>query len=203
MVTGTTHDILAETLFGKARRSILALLYTHIDKQYYLRQIARETGVGLGPAQRELKLLTAAGIIERQGRDKMVYYQANAGCPVFNELKSMADKCIFSDAEQHLNEGIPRIKMPRARITGFCRRHHIKKLSLFGSVLTDAFTSDSDIDVLVEFEPGHTPGWDIVTVENELSSILGRKADLHTKDDLSRYFRDKVVREAQVQYAAK
>ena len=73
----------------------------------------------------------------------------------------------------------------------------------FGSVLTSAFKSDSDIDVLVEFESGYTPGWDIVSMENELSSILGRKVDLHTKNDLSRYFRDRVVREAQVQYAAK
>ena len=67
---------------------------------------------------------------------------------------------------------------------------------------TDTFKSDSDIDVLVEFEPGYTQGWDIVSVENELSSILGRKVDLHTKGDLSRYFRDRVMREAQVQYAA-
>ncbi len=69
-------------------------------------------------------------------------------------------------------------------------------------MLRDDFRQDSDVDVLVEFEPGHTPGWDIVSMEDELSSILARKADMHTRNDLSRYFRDQVVREAEVHYSS-
>lgn len=89
-----------------------------------------------------------------------------------------------------------------ARIADFCRRHHIRKLSFFGSVLRDDFTSNSDVDVLVEFEPGHVPGLGFFEMEAELSEILGRKVDLNTAQCLSRYFRDEVLAEAQVQYVA-
>ncbi len=199
MVTDNVPDRLAETLFGKSRRLILALLYSHTDEQFYLRRIVRETGAGLGSVQRELKLLTTAGIITRQERDRLVYYQVNRHCPIFTDLKRLADKGIFSSSSFRRNSNI---EVPNGKLATFCRRHHIKKLSFFGSVLRDDFRPDSDIDVLVEFEPGHIPGWDIVSIEDELSSILSRKVDMHTRDDLSRYFRDRVVREAKVQYSA-
>jgi hypothetical protein len=84
-----------------------------------------------------------------------------------------------------------------------CRRHHIRKLSLFGSMLKGTARPDSDIDLLVEFEPGHVPGLiALAGIEIELSDLLGRKVDLRTAEDLSRYFRDEVVREAEEQYAA-
>jgi hypothetical protein len=199
MVTDNVPDRLAKALFSKSRRLILGLLYSHTDEQFYLRRIVRETGVGLGPVQRELKLLTAAGIIERQERDRLVYYQAKRHCSIFTELKRLAAKGIFSSSPSRRNSNV---EVPRGKLTTFCRRRHIKKLSFFGSVLRDDFRPDSDVDVLVEFEPGHTPGWDIVSIEDELSSIMSRKVDMHTRDDLSRYFRDRVVREAKVQYSA-
>lgn len=88
-------------------------------------------------------------------------------------------------------------------IAEFCRRNHIRRLSLFGSVLRDDFRDDSDVDVLVEFEPGHPVGLiRMAAMENELSGIIGRKVDLRTPEDLSRYFRDKVLSSAEVQYAA-
>jgi predicted nucleotidyltransferase len=93
------------------------------------------------------------------------------------------------------------IGIPKEQIAEFCRRHHIRKLSLFGSVLRDEFGPDSDVDVLVEFEPGHTPGLAFFEMQSELSDLLGRKVDLMTPDFLSRYFRDEVMREAEVQYA--
>lgn len=92
-------------------------------------------------------------------------------------------------------------RLPHNRLAEFCHKHHIRKLSLFGSVLTKDFRPDSDIDVLVEFEPGRVPGFAIIDMENELSRLVGRKVDLRTAGDLSRYFRDKVVREAKVEYA--
>ena len=94
-----------------------------------------------------------------------------------------------------------RFYISESNLTKFCNKHHIKKLSLYGSVLRDDFRSDSDIDVLVEFEPGHVPGFGIIDVENELSKMAGRKVDLRTPKDLSRYFRDRVIREAKVEYA--
>ncbi len=91
----------------------------------------------------------------------------------------------------------------RERIADFCGRHSIRRLSVFGSALRDDFRSDSDIDVLVEFIPGHTPGFfGLFDMEEELSAIFaGRKVDLRTPNDLSRYFRDEVVATAEVQYA--
>jgi len=86
------------------------------------------------------------------------------------------------------------------RIAEFCRQHHIRKLSLFGSVLREDFSPDSDVDVLVEFEPGAVIGWKIVTIEEEMSDLMGHPVDLKTPDDLSRHFREKVVNAAQVVY---
>lgn len=93
-----------------------------------------------------------------------------------------------------------RIDIPQKEIAEFCRRNRIKRLSLFGSVLRDDFTDDSDVDVLVEFEEGHTPGLRFFTMQRELSEILGRDVELHTEGFLSPYFRDDVIREAEVQY---
>ena len=94
------------------------------------------------------------------------------------------------------------IPFPKERIAEFCRKHHIKKLAVFGSVLRPDFRADSDIDVLVEFEPGQVPGLAFFAMQEELSTILGRKVDLNTPQFLSKYFRDKVLQEAVIQYAA-
>lgn len=89
-------------------------------------------------------------------------------------------------------------------LADLCRRHHIRRLALFGSTLKGANRPDSDVDLLVEFEPGKEPGLlRLAGIEMELSSLLqGRRVDLRTAQDLSRYFRDEVVRMAEVQYAA-
>jgi uncharacterized protein len=93
--------------------------------------------------------------------------------------------------------------IPRERLADFCRRNHIRRLSLFGSVLRDDFRADSDIDVLVEFEPGHVPGLRFIRLQDELSSLFdGRPVDLVTPKFLNRRIRDEVLRTAQVQYAA-
>ena len=94
--------------------------------------------------------------------------------------------------------------MPKHEIADFCREYHIRRLAVFGSALRDDFRPDSDVDVLVEFEPDHVPGFmALAAMERELSGILGRKADLRTPEDLSRYFREEVVATAEIQYAQK
>jgi len=93
------------------------------------------------------------------------------------------------------------LALPQAEIEEFCRRNHIRKLSLFGSVLTPRFRPESDIDVLVEFEPGSKITlFDVAGMELELTEKLGRKVDLRTAGDLSRYFREQVVSTAAIQY---
>jgi len=92
--------------------------------------------------------------------------------------------------------------VPQKQVTDFCRRNHIRSLSLFGSVLSEDFGPDSDVDVLVEFEPGHRVGLiRLAGMEIELSRILGRRIDMRTAADLSRYFRQEVLDVAEVQYA--
>ena len=99
-------------------------------------------------------------------------------------------------------ESNTQVDIPDEKIAAFCRLHHIRKLSLFGSVLREDFRPDSDVDVLVEFEPEHVPGFiRLAGMELELSEILGgRKVDLNTPQCLSRYFRDEVLETAEVQY---
>ncbi len=93
-----------------------------------------------------------------------------------------------------------RIDVPHERIADFCRRHHIRRLALFGSVLRDDFTPESDVDVLVEFEPDKIPGFAFFRMQEELSKILGRRVDLRTPSELSKYFRDEVLSEAEDLY---
>lgn len=95
-----------------------------------------------------------------------------------------------------------RIIIDQERVADFCRRNHVRKLALFGSVLREDFGPDSDVDVLVEFEPSHVPGLKFFSLERELSEILGHPVDLNTPNFLSPYFRDRVLAEAEVRYVA-
>ncbi len=93
------------------------------------------------------------------------------------------------------------IDLPKEKIAEFCKRNHIRKLSLFGSVLHGDFRPDSDIDLLVEFDPDYIPGLiRLAGMEIELSEILGRQVDLRTPQDLSPYFRKEVLNSAEEQY---
>ena len=96
----------------------------------------------------------------------------------------------------------PRVHFPNNEIERFCKKHHIRKLSLFGSALREAFGPGSDVDLLVDFDPEHIPGLiRLAGMEIELSEILGRKVDMRTVEDLSPYFRREVLDAAQVRYA--
>lgn len=96
----------------------------------------------------------------------------------------------------------PRITIDRERIAEFCRRNHIRKLALFGSVLRDDFGPESDVDVLVDFEPGQMIGFRIFDIEDELSRLLGgHRVDLVSEKFLNRRLRDRVLASAEIQYA--
>jgi hypothetical protein len=94
------------------------------------------------------------------------------------------------------------ISVPKDVFSEFCRRHHIRRLASFGSAVRADFRPDSDVDVLVEFEPGHVPGLAFFAIEDGLAQILGRKVDLHTSAFLSPYIRAEALAEAEVQYVA-
>ena len=128
-------DSLSATLFGKTRRAVLALLYSHVEEPFYFRQIARTAGVGLGAVQRELKKLSEAGIILRTARGRQIYYQANQECPVYAELKSMVVKTV----------GVSDVL--RAALIALTDR--INVAFLFGSLVRGGERSNSDVDVMV------------------------------------------------------
>lgn len=96
-----------------------------------------------------------------------------------------------------------RVKIPAKKLAEFCQRRHIRKLAFFGSVLRDDFNSESDVDVLVEFEEGHTPGFAFIDIQDELSKLLGnRQVDLVTPKFLNHRIKDTVLKEARVAYGA-
>jgi predicted nucleotidyltransferase len=197
-----------ETLFGsKLRAKVLGWLYSHPDQRYFVRQLTAILNEDSTNVSRELARLEKIGILVSTTEGRQKYYQANPLCPVFNELKSLIRKDLNATPSLPAEEGsgdeviARRFRVPKERLAEYCRRHHIKKLSLFGSVLRPDFQPDSDIDVLVEFEPGYVPGFAIIDMEGELSRLVGRKVDLRTAGDLSRYFRDRVVRESRLEYS--
>ncbi len=95
-----------------------------------------------------------------------------------------------------------RISVDQDRLSEFCRKNHIRRLAFFGSVIRDDFRPESDVDVLVEFEPGMTPGFAFFDLQDDLSQLLGRRVDLSTPSFLSRYIRNRVLNEAEVAFDA-
>jgi predicted nucleotidyltransferase len=135
MSTTTVSSNLSSALFGLARRSVLGLLFGHPEKAYYLREIARMTGLGLGAVQREVQRLCAAGIIRRTAQGRQVYFQANAQNPVFPELKGLVAKT--SGVGEVLKSALHPI---------FSR---IRVAFIFGSFAKREQRPDSDVDILV------------------------------------------------------
>jgi len=129
-----THNVLSN-LFGKTRRSILTLLYSHPDESFYVRQILRTAGIAPGAGQRELKWLSESGIIRRTVSGHQVYYQANSGCPIYWELKNIITKTV----------GIADII--RAQLAPIEER--IDFALLFGSIVRGEESKESDIDILI------------------------------------------------------
>ena len=101
-----------------------------------------------------------------------------------------------------MRDPLARLGVPHSKIADFCQRHHIRRLSFFGSILRDDFRPESDVDVLVEFEPGRAPGWEFFDMEAELAVLLGRKVDLNTTGWLSPHWRNEVVQGAYAEYVA-
>ena len=158
MGTALASSSLSAALFGQTRRAILALLYGHPDEAYYLRQLARSGGLGLGAVQREVKRLTEAGILRRAVRGHQVYYQADPECPVFAELKGLVVKT--AGAVDVLREAL-------APMAG-----RIKVAFIFGSVARFRQRNGSDVDLMVV---GEVSFGDVVTALAIAQETLGRE----------------------------
>ena len=149
---------LSSLLFGKTRGAILALLFGHADESYYLRQIVRSSGFGLGSVQRELRLLTDTGILRRSVSGHQVYFQANSASPIYSELKSLVLKTV--GAATVLREAL----RPLA--------DRISVAFVFGSIAVGGEKRDSDVDLFAIGEPSSL---DIVRCLQEAQMKLGRE----------------------------
>jgi uncharacterized protein len=158
MSTFQRADVLSTTLFGKTRRAVLSLLYGHVDEAFYLRQITRMAGVGLGAVQRELQKLLNARILLRTVRGRQVYYQANRDCPVFLELKNLVLK----------TTGVATIlQSALAPLTG-----RIRVAFIFGSIAAGDEQRNSDVDLLVV---GEVTFAEVVSAIHEAQETLHRE----------------------------
>jgi hypothetical protein len=199
-----TGNQMLEILFGsKLRLKVLGQLFAHSDQRYFVRQLAVSIGEDSTNVSRELGRLEQAGLLVSITEGRQKYYRADRKSPLFKDIRGLlahlpaARTAARPDSTALLSR---RLKINKPELTGFCALNHIQKLSLFGSVLRDDFKPESDIDVLVEFKPGKTPGFlKLAGMEEELSGMFGeRKVDLRTPHDLSRHFRERVLQEAKV-----
>jgi len=158
MNTSKGNKNLSSILFGKARRAVLSLLYGHSDESFYLRQIVRATGVGLGPVQRELKQLTDVGIIRRSVQGRQVYYRANPDSPIFKELKSLITKTAG------VAETVQSALAPIA--------DRISVALVYGSIAKGEENQRSDIDLLVV---GDVAFAEVVKALRNAQETLGRE----------------------------
>ncbi len=189
-----------ETLFGsKLRAKILGRLFTRSGERYFVRQLAAAIGEDSTNVSRELARLEQAGLLVSITEGRQKYYQADPKSPLFKDIRGLMSH--LPAAQPDSNALLRRrLKINQPELTGFCRLNHVQKLSLYGSVLRADFKPESDIDVLVEFQPGKTPGFlKMAGMEEELSNMIGgRKVDLRTPQDLSLQFRGRVMAEAKV-----
>ena len=158
MVTKVDTDILGTTLFGKTRRAVLALLYSHPEESFYLRQIARMTAVGMGALQREIKQLAEAGIVVRSEVGRQSFFKANPDCPVYPELRAIVTKT-FGIADI-LREGL-------SSLAG-----KINAAFIFGSIAGGEFKPGSDVDLLVI---GDASFAEVVSALSRAQSLLSRE----------------------------
>lgn len=186
----TTTDHLATVLFGKTRRALLALLLTRPTEEFYLRQIVRVTGMGLGPVQRDLLLLSRAGIVGRRRLGMHVLYQANAQCPIFDELKGLVIKTV----------GLADVL--RAALNPLASR--IQKAFIFGSFARGEQHADSDVDLLVVSDD--LTLMDLVKATKVVQSQLGREINpiLYRSDEyeqrvrMKHHFLTRIAREPKI-----
>jgi len=189
MGTGTQNGFLGSALFGKARRAVLALLYSHPDEAFYLRQLIRAAGVGQGAVQREVKRLSDAGIVRRTVRGHQVYYQADRRCPLFRELKSLAVK----------TAGVGDVL--RAALAPLAER--IRVAFIYGSLARAQARRASDVDLLVV---GNVSFGDVVSalgaaqaaLRREVNPTLYSPAEFQTKCAARHHFLTTVLREKKI-----
>lgn len=192
-----------DLLFPAYRRKVLRLLLLlEPHRSLHVREISRLTGVPAGSLHRELLALTGAGVLLREPMGNQVHYRANPECPIFEELASMFRKQSVEGARISADEAL---EVSHAALEQLARRYGIRRLTLFGSAARGELGPDSDIDLLVEFEPGRAPSlWMEHELESSFSRLFdGRRVDIAPPEILRNPYRRKhIERDMRVLYEA-
>jgi len=199
-----------DLLFNAYRRQVLGLLLLRPEDSLHVREISRLAGVPAGSLHRELRALTEAGLLLREPVGNQVRYRANRGCPIFEELAGIFRKSSLEGASMTTgNQGGPvvggTIVAPHEELERLARRYHIRRLALFGSAARGELGPDSDIDLLVEFEPGQAPSlWAEQDLAGSFSQLFGgRRVDIAPPGIMRNPYRRKhIEREMKVVYEA-
>ncbi|HZE61051.1 MAG TPA: nucleotidyltransferase domain-containing protein [Burkholderiales bacterium] len=205
---------LSELLFPEYRRRVLELLLKHPDEGLHGREIARRTGLAAGTLNRELALLARSGVLRREERGNQHLYSLDAGCLIYEELASILQKTSGAErgrkAEPVLRETraayrarAHRLAVPKRKLEALCRKYRIRKLSVFGSAARGEAGPDSDVDLMVEFEPESAPSlWDFPEMQKAFSALFGRRrVDLVPPEALANPYRRKsILRDLKVLY---
>lgn len=198
-------------LLGKVRAAVLRTLLLAPDSALHVRELARVTRASAGSLHRDLRALTGLGLLLREEIGRQVQYRANTAHPGFEPLRALlrsetpdmystpvpatAASVLHSPVATYRVDQRQKLHIPRGALAALCRKHRIRKLSLFGSAARNALTPDSDIDLLAEFEPdAGTSLLDLPALQEELSALFdGRKVDVATPEILDNPFRRKAI----------
>lgn len=194
---------------------MLGLLFGHPERSFYANEIVRHAGAGIGAVQRELERLAAADLLTVAWIGNQKHYQANRRSPVFREIAGLVKKtmnaevvpaayrreavaptpALHSPVAPYRAAGRQALRIPRAKLAALCRKYGIRKLSLFGSAARNELTPESDIDLMVEFEPEKAPSlWSAPEMEGALSELFGkRRIDLAPPGILRNPYRRKAI----------
>jgi predicted nucleotidyltransferase/DNA-binding HxlR family transcriptional regulator len=214
-------NTVANFLLGNTRASVLRTLLLQPDTALHVRELARVTGASPGSLHRDLRMLTELGLLLREEVGRQVNYRANSACPAFEALTGLlrdADArmpatqahtpdvhVLHSPAAKYQVTPRQKLHIPRGALAALCRKHRIRKLSLFGSAARNEMSPGSDVDLLVEFESGSNVSLlEIPALQEELSALFGgRKVDVATPEILDNPFRRKtILRELMTLYSA-
>lgn len=211
---GESQKRIAEALFSRTQQKVLGLLFAQPERRFYLSEIVRQAKKGTGAVYRELARLVGAGLVTVIPVGSQKYYQANRTSPVFDELEGLIAKLsgaapapvLRSPAATYAVERPAQpIAVPRAKLAALCRKYHVRRLGLFGSAARGELTPQSDVDLLIEFEPGKAPSlWAEPEMREAFSEVFGgRRVDLVPPQVMENPYRRKtILRDLRVLYEA-
>lgn len=213
---GTKETSPSDALFTKTQRRVLGLLFGNPDRSYYANEIVRFADAGIGTVQRELERLVAAGLVSVSRRGNRKHYQADRGSAVFAELAGLVRKTVGEETRALVaweagatyrshRRGRNRLEISYPKLRDLCRRYHVKKLSVFGSAARGELKPDSDVDLMIEFDPGRAPTLrESSDMANGFSALFGnRRVDLVPPGVMRNPYRRKTIaRDLKVLYEA-